>query len=84
VPARRAHSFAHQVRSLTPLVQVGLALVLVGACADVAFHVLGPLWPAALNAVFGVDGLRAHLLTLVGMLVAVVGLVVQARTSSAS
>ena len=37
-----------------------------------------------MHAWFGVDGLRAHLLTLVGMLVAVLGLVVQARSAATS
>jgi len=79
-----AQAIAKHFRGLTPLVQAGLALVLVGAGADLAFHLLGPVWPSALNALFGGDGLRAHLLTLVGMLVAVLGLVVQARSSSTS
>ena len=81
IPAR---AIANRIRELTPTVQAGLALVLLGAGADLAFHVLGPVWPAALGAVFGADGFRAHLLTLVGMLVAVLGLVVQARSSAAS
>lgn len=73
-----------RIRELTPLVQAGLTLVCVGAGADLAFHLLGPVWPSAMHAWFGVDGLRAHLLTLVGMLVAVLGLVVQARSAATS
>ena len=80
----RFEALANRIRDLTPLVRVGLAIVLVGACADLAFHLLASTWPSALHAVFGADGLRAHLLTLVGMLVAVLGLVVQARSSATS
>lgn len=66
---------------LTPLVLAGIALVLAGAAADLAVHVLAPALPPALSWLLGVDGTNAHMLTLVGMLVAVLGLVVQARTS---
>jgi hypothetical protein len=71
-------------RGLAPLVLAGLAVVFVGAAADVAFHVLTPPLPFALSALLGVDGVHAHLLTLAGMLAAVLGLVDQARSSASS
>jgi hypothetical protein len=58
--------------------------VLVGAAADLAFHVLASALPSALCALVGDNGVHAHLLTLAGMLVAVLGLVAQARSSASS
>jgi hypothetical protein len=55
-----------------------------GAVADFAFHVLAPTLPPAVGALLGIDGANAHVLTLVGMLVAVLGLVIQARTAASS
>jgi hypothetical protein len=71
-------------RGLAPLVLAGLAVVFVGAAADLAFHVLAPALPSALRALLGVDGVHAHVLTFVGMLLTVVGLVDQARSSAPS
>jgi hypothetical protein len=58
--------------------------VLVGAAADLAFHLLAPTLPPLLDALLGVDGVNGHLLTLAGMLVAALGLVIQARTAASS
>jgi hypothetical protein len=63
-------------------VLAGLVLVFAGAVADFAFHLLAPPLPPAVSALLGPDGGHAHLLTLFGMVVAVSGLVVQARTSA--
>jgi hypothetical protein len=63
-------------------VLTGLVLVLAGAAADLAFHLLASALPPAASALVGVDGIHAHLLTLVGMLVAVLGIVLQARSSA--
>lgn len=68
---------------LTWLLPTGLAGVVAGAVADVAFHVRAPLGPVV-AAWLGSDGHNAHLLTFVGMLVAVVGLIVRARASGSS
>jgi hypothetical protein len=59
-------------------------MVLVGAAADLVFHLLVLSLPSAASALLGVDGAHAHLLTLVGMVVAVLGLVAQARSSASS
>jgi hypothetical protein len=59
-----------------------LALVVAGAAADLAFHLLAPALASALSALLGGGGVHAHLLTLVGMVVTVLGLVGQARSSA--
>jgi hypothetical protein len=65
-----------------PLVLAGLALLALGALADLSFHVLAPALPSGpLVALVGADGVRAHLLTLLGMVVAVCGLVQQGRST---
>jgi hypothetical protein len=71
-------------RGLVPLVRAGLAVVFVGGAADLAFHLLVPALPPAVSPLLGVDGVHAHLLTFVGMLVTVLGLVDQARSSAPS
>ena len=71
-----------RLRGLPPMVRLGLALVLAGGLGDGAFHLLASPLPPALDALLGADGGRAHLLTFFGMLVAVLGLMWQARSSS--
>ena len=79
----RSRAIAHP-RRLAPLVAAGLAVVFVGAAADLVFHLLAPSLPSAMRALLGDRGVHAHLLTLAGMLVAVLGLVGQARSSASS
>ena len=79
----RLRALAHRPHGLAPPVLTGLVLVFAGAAAD-AFHLLAPALPPAASALVGVDGGHAHLLTMLGMLVAIIGLVVQARSSASS
>jgi len=60
-------------RSLPWLCLLGTAILLLGAAADLAFHLFG-----APPSLVGNDGYRAHLVTFVGMLISVFGLVVRA------
>ena len=57
------------------LVRCGLLLVLLGGLADLVFHGAPSTLLAQLGPWLGADGQHAHLLTLLGMLVAVAGLV---------
>jgi len=59
--------------SLSPLLRLGLLVFLLGACADLAFHLLAAPAGGALAALLGPDGSRAHLVTLVGMVVVLLG-----------
>jgi hypothetical protein len=63
------------VLRIAPLVALGLVLVLAGGLADVAFHAAPPALGQELAPLLGADGVRAHLLTLIGMLVACAGLI---------
>jgi hypothetical protein len=76
----RSRALANSPRGLAPLVLAGVGVVLLGAAADLAFHLLAPALPSALSALLGRGGVHAHLLTLVGMVVTVLGLVGQARS----
>ena len=80
----RLRALAHSPHGLAPPVLTGLVLVFAGAAADLAFHLLGSTLPPAASALVGVDGGHAHLLTMLGMLLAIVGLVVQAHSSASS
>jgi hypothetical protein len=81
---RRSRVRVQHVRGLAPLLLVGPALILAGAAADLAFHLLAQPLSPTLAALIGANGVRAHLLTLIGMLVTVLGLVVQARAAASS
>ena len=58
------------VRSLPPLVRAGFAIVLLGGVIDTTYH-LAPQREGAMAWA----GLAGHLVTLAGMVVAVVGIV---------
>ena len=53
---------------------IGLLIVAVGAAGDVLHHTLSANLSGDLNLLLGADGGRAHLVTLVGMLLTVLGL----------
>jgi hypothetical protein len=67
---------------LPPLTRLGLLVLLLGAAGDLAFHALPDT--AALQPLLGGDGYRAHLVTFVGMLVMLVGVVRQGLSSKQS
>jgi hypothetical protein len=53
---------------------IGLLIVAAGAAGDVLYHALPTSLTGDLNLLLGADGGRAHLVTLVGMILTVVGL----------
>ncbi|HYI16503.1 MAG TPA: hypothetical protein VEX37_13995 [Thermomicrobiales bacterium] len=53
---------------------IGLLIVAVGAAGDVLYHSLPANLANDLDLLLGADGGRAHLVTLVGMVLTVVGL----------
>jgi len=61
------------LRVLPLLCLVGTAILLLGAVGDLTYHLFG-----ALPTFVGDDGYRAHLITFIGMLIIVFGLVVRA------
>lgn len=62
---------------VSALVRVGLVLLALGLVADLAYHSV----PALTAALFGSDGVRAHLVVFVGMLAVVSGLIQQGLTA---
>ena len=56
---------------------IGLGVFTVGVVGDIAQHTLPPRLTDDFEPLLGVDGYRAHLATLAGMLVVVLGLFVK-------
>lgn len=57
------------------LLALGAILVCLGGLGDVAYHVLPIALATSLEPLVGAQGIRVHLLTLVGMLVALAGVI---------
>jgi hypothetical protein len=62
------------VTELPGLMRLGVLLLAVGGTLDVLYHAAPPGWAVQLDVVVGSDGLVAHLMTLFGMVVTLVGL----------
>jgi hypothetical protein len=67
------------LRRLPLLVCLGTAVLLLGAAGDFAFHLSNG---AVAGALVGADGYRAHLVTLAGMVISVIGLIVRAAQTN--
>jgi hypothetical protein len=61
--------------SASRLLVLGAILVCLGGLGDVAYHVLPMALATSLEPLVGAQGIRVHLLTLVGMLVALAGVI---------
>jgi hypothetical protein len=59
---------------LPGVMRLGVLLLAIGGTLDVLYHAAPPGWAVQLDVVVGSDGLLAHLLTLFGMVVTMVGL----------
>src|SRR3954467_5400293 len=59
---------------LPGLMRLGVLLLAIGGTLDVLYHAAPPGWAVQLDVVVGSDGVVAHLLTLFGMVVTLVGL----------
>jgi hypothetical protein len=59
---------------LPGLMRLGVLIVVVGGALDLLYHAAPPWWAMRLDVVLGADGAGAHLLTLCGMVVTLVGL----------
>jgi hypothetical protein len=67
------------LRRLPLLVSLGTTVLLLGAAGDFAFHLSNG---AVAGALVGADGYRAHLITLAGMVISVIGLIVRAAQTN--
>ena len=61
--------------SATRLLLLGTLLVCIGGLGDIAFHSLPAALDRTLEPLLGADGIRAHIMTLAGMLVALTGVI---------
>ena len=66
---------------LPGLMRLGVLILAIGGTLDLLYHAAPPGWTMQLDGYLGSDGVGAHLLTLVGMVVTLLGLF--ARRASA-
>ena len=59
---------------LPGLMRLGVLILAVGGGLDLLYHAAPPLWAMQLDGYLGLDGVGAHLLTLFGMVVTLLGL----------
>ena len=59
---------------LPGLMRLGVLILVIGGALDLLYHTAPPVWAIQLNVVLGPEGVVAHLMTLFGMVVTLVGL----------
>ena len=59
---------------LPGLMRLGVLILVIGGTLDVLYHAAPPGWAIQLDVVVGPKGVVAHLMTLFGMVVTLVGL----------
>ena len=68
-----AHQIIVRFLSLPGIMRLGLLMLACGATLDLAFHAAPPGWSMDLQQYLGQHGEDAHLVTLLGMIMTVVG-----------
>ena len=61
-------------KELPGLMRLGVLILAVGGTLDLLYHAAPPVWAMQLDVVVGTDAVIAHLMTLFGMVVTLVGL----------
>jgi hypothetical protein len=69
------------ITELPGLMRLGVLILAIGAVLDLLYHTAPPGWAMQLDGYLGSDGVGAHLVTLLGMVVTLLGLF--ARRASA-
>ncbi|HEU5097502.1 MAG TPA: hypothetical protein VFU22_00550 [Roseiflexaceae bacterium] len=59
---------------LPGLMRLGVLILAIGGVLDLLYHAAPPGWALQLDVVLGSDGVVAHLMTLLGMVVTLLGL----------
>ena len=59
---------------LPSLMRMGVLILLIGGTLDLCYHALPPAWAMWMDRYLGSDGTLAHLMTLLGMVVTLLGL----------
>ena len=61
---------------LPPIMRLGILVLAIGGGLDLFYHAAPPGWAIPLDGYLGTDGVGAHLVTLLGMVVTLLGLFV--------
>jgi hypothetical protein len=64
-------------KALPPLLRLGFAIVVLAGASDVLYHAAPASWGHVLHVYLGENGSYAHLATLAGMLVSVLGVAIR-------
>ena len=65
------------ITELPVLMRLGVLILVIGGGLDLLYHAAPPMWAIQLDVILGPDGVIAHLMTLFGMVVTLVGLFAQ-------
>jgi hypothetical protein len=79
--ARRSISL---VSAFPPLMRVGLLILVAGGTLDLLYHAAPMAWAMELDQYLGEHGAGAHVVTLVGMVVTLLGLPIRRRSAHAT
>lgn len=72
----------HTLQQLPRVMQVGLLIVIVGAVCDLAYHTAPVSLSGTLDLYLGADGMLAHLVLLIGMVVTLFGVIISRPSRS--
>ena len=61
---------------LPGLMRLGVVILAIGGTLDLLYHAAPPIWAMQLDVVVGSNGVAAHLMTLFGMVMTLLGLLV--------
>ncbi len=74
----KLHSLLSEFFTLPLVMRIGLIVVLFGGALDILFHTAPSPWVPTLEAILGSGGYWAHVVTLIGMIITIVGMLVAA------
>jgi hypothetical protein len=69
---------------LPHIMRLGLLILVIGGMLDLLYHAAPPGWALQMDGYLGADGVGAHLLTLLGMVVTLLGLLAHRPRPSAA
>ncbi len=74
----RLLSWLSDFAGLPLVMRIGLIIVVFGGALDVVFHASPSSWTSTLQMVLGSEGYWAHIVTLIGMIITLVGMLLAA------
>ena len=69
------------VLALPPVMRMGMLVLAAGGAMDLLYHAAPPGWAVGLDSYLGRDGAGAHIVTLLGMIVTLLGLPIRRPTA---